>query len=147
MTRVFALDVGGTFARVAVYEGTNPLWVEVHRTVDLRPLRDLVMDAIRDHDVEACGVAIAGPDGRLVRILRAPGPMARGFHSALWRGDDEAGRPVVAGPYLVRLAGPATATPASPAPAAGATTVAEPVATWPARAEWSRDHAITVAAP
>jgi len=61
MTRVFALDVGGTFARVAVYEGTDPLWVEVHRTVDLRPLRDLVMDAIRDHDIEACGVAIAGP--------------------------------------------------------------------------------------
>jgi hypothetical protein len=61
MTRVFALDVGGTFARVAVYEGLAQLWVEVHRTVDLRPLRDLVMDAIRDHDVEACGVAIAGP--------------------------------------------------------------------------------------
>ena len=49
MTRVFALDVGGTFARVAVYEGLAPIWVEVHRTVDLRPLRDLVMDAIRDH--------------------------------------------------------------------------------------------------
>ncbi len=61
MMRVFALDVGGTFARVAVYEGLDQLWVEVHRTVDLRPLRDLVMDAIRDHDVEACGVAIAGP--------------------------------------------------------------------------------------
>ena len=61
MTRVFALDVGGTYARAAVYEGFAPLWVQVHRTADLRPLRELVIDAIRDHEVEACGVAIAGP--------------------------------------------------------------------------------------
>ncbi len=92
------------------------------------------------------GVAVTTPDGRPVRTLRPLGPMPRGIQSVLWRGDDDAGRPVPAGGYVVRLAGPRGPVPVAAA-TVSATVPAEAPRVWPMDAGWTRDHAFTVGAP
>lgn len=97
------------------------------------------------------GVAVTRPDGRPVKTIRALGPMARGFYTALWQGVDDAGRIVPPGPYQVRLAGPLMPGAASvaatvlPAGAVSSTSVADAAPVWPMGAAWVRDRAFTVA--
>lgn len=50
----------------------------------------------------SCQVAVYGADGRRVRVIRAE-RLAAGAHTAVWDGQDDDGRSVAAGAYLLRV--------------------------------------------
>jgi hypothetical protein len=55
-------------------------------------------------------VEIVAPGGAIARTLKARGPMAKGFHSAVWTGEGDDGAFVAPGRYVLRLAGPVSGT-------------------------------------
>ncbi len=76
------------------------------------------------------GLAVVTPAGEMVRKLVKLGETEAGWHGTNWYGENDKGRPVKPGNYILRLAGPPSGTPI-----------------WPAGAAWTVDRPIEVQAP
>jgi hypothetical protein len=95
------------------------------------PVRDFVFnaEAVIGKREEA-GLVVMTPEGDVVRTLLRRAVREPGWYPAIWDGTDDSGKPVLAGKYVVRLAGPA------PAGAA-----------WPMGAKWKDDRQLQLERP
>jgi len=116
---------------LAIASPRNPRMAVVGLLNSFNPVRD------RYFNVEAAigrneqvGLVVMTPEGMVVRTMMRLASRGPGWFPVIWDGLDDGGKPVPAGKYVVRLAGPAPAGEA-----------------WPLGAKWKDDRQLTLERP